>query len=432
MKIQRKQHLGHHFYSSLLLALLLPEIISPIFFMQPPTISVATTRLHMTSMQQAPGFQPTINPRQASGIQSVFATFQNNVSGTPTAPNLIVDNTLYVLGPTPIRLQWVNVTTHSVQFLPFFTAPDLSVRYNFSRGTISNSTRTSNMTSNSVTLTPQSNTTFTALYSTQYRLMFSGPQGNVSSYYNAGKKVTVSVPNFTSSATPSGTISYYYVSKPGQVRYRFLSVTGSVSSATPSNINITMAGPVTEVINSQVEYGLTVTGIPVSPPNTTWYNASQVAVFKPALISVSSNGTSYNVTGWKSTPAPSSTNSTAWTFVMNQPVLVAANFSLYYYLSVQTPYGKAKGSGWYLANSTATFSISQTISGSVPFDYVFTGWAGDFIGSSPTASIRMTHPVTIIANWAFDARGPVLITVIPVIAALAWVGRTYLLKRGKE
>jgi hypothetical protein len=375
--------------------------------------------------------EPEFNPeQQQSGFESVFASFQENIPGTPTSPNLLVDNSLF---KTPVTLQWVNGSQHTIEFLPFFTSSNQSVRYNFSSGIITNATGTVNMTKSQITLTATSNMTFNATYLTQFRLLISGPEGNSSLYYNAGSKVTFSVPNFTLSASPSGSSAYYYVSKAGQVRYRFISVTGvgagSNSSQTPVKINVTMSGPITELVNSEIEYGLTVIGTPLSLANTTWYNQTQTATFKPILFSQSLNGTMYNVTGWTSSPGPATMNSTAWSFVMNQPVIIMANFSTFYLLSVETAYGHTTGSGWYRPNSTATFSITPTIVGIFPFDLIFTGWSGDFAGGGPSGSIRVTHPSTVIANWTLDYRGPIIITAIPVIAALAYLTRTHVFKK---
>jgi len=74
-----------------------------------------------------------------------------------------------------------------------------------------------------------------------------------------------------------------------------------------------------------------------------------------------------------------------------------ASYNTQYKLTVESPYGSPKGSGWYDSGSKATFSI-DTNDGKI-IQHIFTGWSGDYTGGEATAVVTMDKPKTVKANW---------------------------------
>jgi uncharacterized repeat protein (TIGR02543 family) len=106
-------------------------------------------------------------------------------------------------------------------------------------------------------------------------------------------------------------------------------------------------------------------------------------------------GTQYVFKGWTVDGVLQSGNPLS--LAMDKPHKVVATYETQYQLLVDSAYGNPKGSDYYPAGSTATFSV--TTPNGFLIQQVFTGWTGDYTGNSPTASITMDKPHTIHANW---------------------------------
>jgi len=78
----------------------------------------------------------------------------------------------------------------------------------------------------------------------------------------------------------------------------------------------------------------------------------------------------------------------------------AANYEAQYQLTVESPYGNPRGSGWYDSGSQATVSI-RTDDGNI-IQHTFTGWSGDYTGLDANMSLTMDKTKTIKANWKSD------------------------------
>ena len=74
-------------------------------------------------------------------------------------------------------------------------------------------------------------------------------------------------------------------------------------------------------------------------------------------------------------------------------------YSTEYYLSINSPKGKATGSGWYKEGSKATFSAEAQVTGAPGTRYLFSKWTGDFDGASPDGTIAMDGPKNITASY---------------------------------
>lgn len=74
-------------------------------------------------------------------------------------------------------------------------------------------------------------------------------------------------------------------------------------------------------------------------------------------------------------------------------------YHIQYYLNVNSPQGKTKGSGWYSEGTKATFSAESPVNVSHEVRYLFTKWSGNYAGDSPDATILMDGPKNATANY---------------------------------
>jgi hypothetical protein len=74
-----------------------------------------------------------------------------------------------------------------------------------------------------------------------------------------------------------------------------------------------------------------------------------------------------------------------------------------YRLTINSPYGNPTGDGWYVAGSTAAFSIGSQGTDSTGTQYAFTNWAGigsgSYSGTQNSQTVTMNNPLTETANW---------------------------------
>lgn len=95
----------------------------------------------------------------------------------------------------------------------------------------------------------------------------------------------------------------------------------------------------------------------------------------------------------------------------NSPQTVSSSINVYAYYKTQYrltvtngEHGTTSGSGWYDADSRATFNISPTtLSGSTGVQYVFNKWQGSgtgaYTGTEATHMIAMKNPINETATW---------------------------------
>ena len=74
------------------------------------------------------------------------------------------------------------------------------------------------------------------------------------------------------------------------------------------------------------------------------------------------------------------------------------NYIPQYKLTIDSAHGSPVGDDWYIAGTTANFSIAcPDIAGETR--YVFNAWTGNLTSTSANASVLMNSPKTVIANW---------------------------------
>jgi hypothetical protein len=127
-----------------------------------------------------------------------------------------------------------------------------------------------------------------------------------------------------------------------------------------------------------------------------WFKAGTVVQTSQAADAVTgSAGTKYVFKGWKVDGVLQTGNPVSLT--MDKPHKAIASYETQYQLLVDSAYGDPKGTGYYASGSTATFSVTTPVG--LLIQQVFTGWDGDYTGSSPTGSIAMDKPHRVHANW---------------------------------
>ena len=136
---------------------------------------------------------------------------------------------------------------------------------------------------------------------------------------------------------------------------------------------------------------LTIDGVSYTslPSYLLWIPGMSHTLTIPQIISVQS-GTRYDFTGW-------SDGDTSTTKVVSQG-LFTANYNLEQLLSITSMYGDPNGAGWYKNGTTVSFSLTPYTE-TPDTRHIFTGWSGDFTGTSPAGILYMNAPMSIIANW---------------------------------
>jgi hypothetical protein len=86
----------------------------------------------------------------------------------------------------------------------------------------------------------------------------------------------------------------------------------------------------------------------------------------------------------------------------NTRIVSKGSFSISYdkeqLFNIISSFGDPRGVGWYKDGSTASFSIISNIE-TPDTKHIFTGWSGDYTGTSSTGSLVMNMPKTVTANW---------------------------------
>lgn len=132
------------------------------------------------------------------------------------------------------------------------------------------------------------------------------------------------------------------------------------------------------------------------------------------------SGTKYIFDGWSDgVKSPERTVS-----VTTSSIVIVGNYKPQYLLTVTSPFGEVRGTGWYDSGTTADFAIgSLTIPAGFGLEQKFDGWAGPsasavnqpcisgsdgragILSAEDTFFICMDKPQTLVAMWKEDASG---------------------------
>jgi len=188
------------------------------------------------------------------------------------------------------------------------------------------------------------------------------------------------------------------------------------------------------VFSYRVEYMVSFSTDPPSlfeTPASGWYRPGDILSVNhtgPEVIN-ETQGTRLVFHGWSVNSQKIAAGSISVT--VNEPVAVVGRYDTEYYLNVTSPIGETKGSGWYLKDSTASFSIDRTtvraegILGILGLRWSFTQWRGsnNFLGlpTEPQGSLIMKEPTKIQAVWQ-DDYSSLALNIALVILVIAVVG----------
>jgi len=250
--------------------------------------------------------------------------------------------------------------------------------------------------------TPNSSTTYTANFTTQYYLtMTAGSGGTVnpnSAWYNSGQSVPID-------ATPATGNSFNNWSGTGN---------GSYTGITKST-SVIMNEPISQIANFTAINGITVTTNPAGlnfSVDGQQYSSQQIfnwTVGSSHTVSTNSTqsgmiGTLYIWSSWSDEGANSHIVITP-----NSPVIITANFNTQYYLTMNA------GSGGTVKPNSAWYNAGQSVAiDAIPDDgKIFNNWAGtgtgSYTGTTKSTSVTMNGPVIEIASFG-SSQGGITIT----------------------
>ena len=92
-------------------------------------------------------------------------------------------------------------------------------------------------------------------------------------------------------------------------------------------------------------------------------------------------------------------NSNPLRLVMNSTLDVTAKYNDQYFVTVNSPYGAAQGSGWYMEGTNATFAVNSTVDFGNGTRRIFLQWEGDSNSSSPQAWLIVNSAKQVAAEW---------------------------------
>lgn len=157
-----------------------------------------------------------------------------------------------------------------------------------------------------------------------------------------------------------------------------------------------------------------------------WYaSGSSVSISAVPAELEGSGGVKYKFVQWTVDDVTRAGN--GFQIVMDAPHKVVAKYDTYFKLTVISDYGNPKGSGYYKAGDTATFSVDSPVG--IGIQQVFVEWKGDYSGKNPKGSVAMDKPKTVTAVWTTSYFQ--LYLIIAAVAAVAVVVSLLLWRRSR-
>lgn len=135
------------------------------------------------------------------------------------------------------------------------------------------------------------------------------------------------------------------------------------------------------------------------PVGSGWHVAGSWAPIIVGNIQETASRVRQKFSRWNGGPLRDNPDNPTNAILMDQPKLVEAEWVTQYRLDVESAYGDPAGGGWYNSGSEASFSVSSPVSANEGTRYVFTGWSGDYSGASPSATLTITAPTKVVAEW---------------------------------
>jgi hypothetical protein len=185
--------------------------------------------------------------------------------------------------------------------------------------------------------------------------------------------------------------------------WEFDSWSGNVADPESSVTTVIMDSDKAITANwKKLKYHLTLN---ITPPGITTIDGDGlyepgtiVTTGKAPEIIYGTEGTRYVFSTWTVDNVERTGNPLSLT--MDSPHQATANYVVQYYLRVDSEYSNALGAGWYDADSVAGFSVSPSVG--MIIRHIFTRWSESSDETTPTASILMDSPKTVVGNWRTD------------------------------
>ncbi|MHB8105396.1 MAG: caspase family protein, partial [Dehalococcoidales bacterium] len=159
-----------------------------------------------------------------------------------------------------------------------------------------------------------------------------------------------------------------------------------------SNTRVVSKGYLTATYN--IEQLLKLMSSYGDPAGAGWYRDGATATFSVTPY-LETPDTRHYFTGWS---GDYSGTDAAGSVLMSKPKTITANWRNEYLLTVDSVYGSTTGAGWYNEGSSAVFSVTPYIE-LKDTKHIFTGWSGDFSGTDSSASLVISSPKKVAANW---------------------------------
>jgi len=201
------------------------------------------------------------------------------------------------------------------------------------------------------------------------------------------------------------------ITAPGEAGTRYVFTSWSDGDTSPSR-TISRGGVYTA--GYKMQHYLTVTSDCGDPAGKGWYDEGTTAWTGTAESSVDADGTRYTFLNWIVDGVGQTVNPVS--VIMDSPHTAVTDYKAQHYLTVISGYGDPKGEGWYDSGSVSEISVTSPVGRLIR--QVCTGWRGDSNATTPTATVLMDGPKTVIANWR--AEYLYLYVLIGGVPVLAW------------
>ena len=229
-----------------------------------------------------------------------------------------------------------------------------------------------------------------ALFGTEYYLQVQSAYGTVTGtgWYASGATAYATAPSTVPVSSGS--------------RRTFNGWGGDASGSSPTSAPIVMDGPKVAIANWKLQYNLRIDTPYGTALTGGWYDSGTSVVARLDVGTISlGDGARAMFQGWYGDASGTDASGSS-TILMNRSHLAVAVWQVQFYLTVNTPYGNASGSGWYVNGSFGLASMNASI---VPVSgterQAFDAWTGAASGSSAALSnpIPMDGPKTATATW---------------------------------
>src|SRR5437867_3540632 len=217
--------------------------------------------------------------------------------------------------------------------------------------------------------------TATALFGTEYYLDVQSAYGTVTGtgWYASGNTAYASAPATVPVSSGS--------------RRAFNGWGGDASGSGTTSAPILMNGPKVAIASWKLQYNLRIDSPYGTVLNAGWYDTGTQTTARLDMGTVSLGvGARAQFQAWYG-DATGTDSSGSSSITMDHAHLVVAVWQVQYYLTIETTFGSASGSGWYANGSFGLASVNASI---IPVSgterQAFAGWSGDASGSSGALS----------------------------------------------